>query len=131
MAVARAEPALPAAVRRRPGLGGARPTQPGAALRPGPSPAGEGWGEGVPGRRVPRQARHPTPEFSRFLYTAVGGPWHWRGRLPWTWRQWEEWLGKPGLQTWVIYLHGTPAGYTELLPHDDGSMEIKKREGYF
>jgi GNAT superfamily N-acetyltransferase len=70
------------------------------------------------------QAQHPTPEFSRFLYTAVGGPWHWRGRLPWTWRQWEEWLDKPGLQTWVVYLHGTPAGYAELVPHDDGSIEV-------
>jgi GNAT superfamily N-acetyltransferase len=70
------------------------------------------------------QAEQPTPEFSRFLYTAVGGPWHWRGRLPWTWRQWQEWLDKPGLETWVVYLHGTPAGYAELVKHDDGSVEV-------
>ncbi len=30
------------------------------------------------------QAHIPSPELSRFLYTAVGGRWYWLDRLPWT-----------------------------------------------
>ncbi|MFJ2032675.1 GNAT family N-acetyltransferase [Streptosporangium sp. NPDC087985] len=64
-----------------------------------------------------------SPEFSRFLNTAVGGDWHWTERLPWTWQQWEDWLDG-GVETWVAYHRGTPAGYVELLPDDDGAVEI-------
>ncbi|MET9069547.1 GNAT family N-acetyltransferase [Streptosporangium sandarakinum] len=64
-----------------------------------------------------------SPEFSRFLYTAVGGDWHWSERLPWTWQQWADWLAG-GVETWVAYHRGTPAGYVELLPCDDGAVEI-------
>lgn len=31
-----------------------------------------------------------SPELNRFLYTAVGGDWHWADRLGWTWRQWHD-----------------------------------------
>lgn len=55
-----------------------------------------------------------SPEFSRFLYTAVGGEWHWSDRLGWTWRQWQDWLDRPGVETWVAYLRGAPVGYAEL-----------------
>src|SRR5690606_24464574 len=60
------------------------------------------------------RAEIPSPEFSRFLYTAVGGDWRWTDRLPWSWRQWKEWLDRPGTETWVAWLRGTPAGYVEL-----------------
>lgn len=64
-----------------------------------------------------------SPEFSRFLNTAVGGDWHWTNRLPWTWQQWADWLDR-GVETWVAYHRGTPAGYAELLPGDDAAVEI-------
>lgn len=70
------------------------------------------------------QAAVPSPSFSRFLYTAVGGVWHWSDRLPWTWDQWMVWLDRPELETWVGYVRGTPAGYTELERQADGSVEI-------
>jgi GNAT superfamily N-acetyltransferase len=54
------------------------------------------------------------PEFCRFLYTAVGGDWYWLERLPWTLADWSAWLSRPGSETWVLWLHGTPAGYVEL-----------------
>jgi GNAT superfamily N-acetyltransferase len=54
------------------------------------------------------------PEFSRYLYTAVGGDWHWLGRLSWTLQQWTDWLSRPGSETWVMWVHGAPAGYVEL-----------------
>ena len=66
-----------------------------------------------PAPRIAR-AEIPSPALNRFLYTSVGGPWHWRDRLPWTWDRWKQWLDRPELQTWVMYVSGTPAGYVEL-----------------
>jgi GNAT superfamily N-acetyltransferase len=63
------------------------------------------------------------PEFLRFLYTAVGGDWHWHDRLPWTVTQWEEWLSRPGSETWISWVNGAPAGFVELAAerHDEGT----------
>ncbi|NED82255.1 GNAT family N-acetyltransferase [Streptomyces sp. SID11233] len=66
----------------------------------------------------------PLPEFSRFLYTAVGGDIRWTDRLSMTYAQWQEALDRPGAETWVAYADGTPAGYIELDPQDDGVVEI-------
>ena len=60
------------------------------------------------------RAQIPSPALNRFLYTSVGGDWHWTDRLPWTWERWMQWLARPGHQTWVMYVEGTPAGYFEL-----------------
>ncbi|GAA2488461.1 GNAT family N-acetyltransferase [Streptomyces thermolineatus] len=85
-------------------------------LRPAAVP---GPGAGV---RV-ELAQVPLPEFSRFLYCAVGGDWQWTDRLGWDRRRWEAYLAR-GVETWVAYRHGTPAGYVELDPQDDGVVEI-------
>ncbi|WP_030544401.1 GNAT family N-acetyltransferase [Streptomyces albus] len=76
--------------------------------------------------RVPRveRAEVPSPEFSRFLYTAVGGDVTWTDRLGWSYARWQEFLGRPGVETWVAYDRGTPAGYIELEAQDDGVVEI-------
>ncbi|MEU8542189.1 GNAT family N-acetyltransferase [Streptomyces sp. NPDC048717] len=83
-----------------------------------PSPAPEG--------RELRIARagFPSAEFSRFLYTAVGGDIHWGDRLSLTRAQWQAILEKPGTETWVAYEDGTPAGYVELDAQDEGVVEI-------
>ena len=60
------------------------------------------------------RAEIPSPALNRFLYTSVGGAWHWIDRLPWTWERWMQWLDRPEHQTWVMYVAGTPAGYFEL-----------------
>ncbi|HEX5401058.1 MAG TPA: GNAT family N-acetyltransferase [Pseudonocardiaceae bacterium] len=65
-----------------------------------------------PGRLV--RAAEVAPEFCRFLYTSVGGAWYWLERLPWTLAEWSAWLARPGSETWVLWQHGTPAGYVEL-----------------
>lgn len=70
------------------------------------------------------QALIPLPEFNRFLYTAVGGDWHWRERLPWDYARWSQVLNRPGYETWVAYAYGTPAGYFELEAQEGGSIEI-------
>ncbi|MEU0372449.1 GNAT family N-acetyltransferase [Streptomyces sp. NPDC006283] len=70
------------------------------------------------------RAEVPSPEFSRFLYTAVGGDIRWTDRLGMTYAEWQEWLDRPGVETWVAYEKGTPAGYVQLEAQDDGAVEI-------
>ena len=72
-----------------------------------------------------RQAEEPSPEFHRFLYTAVGGDWHWTGKLPWDWDQWMTWLNRPAVETWVAWVRGTPAGYASLAGRPGTEVEIE------
>jgi GNAT superfamily N-acetyltransferase len=70
------------------------------------------------------RAEIPSPEFSRFLYTAVGGDWHWTERLDWSHDRWQAHLDRPGVETWVAWHRGSPAGYVELDPQPDAAVEI-------
>jgi GNAT superfamily N-acetyltransferase len=70
------------------------------------------------------RARRPSPELSRFLYTAVGGDWYWIDRLSWTRGRWLAWLSRAGVETWVASVDGTPAGYFELDAADRESVEL-------
>ncbi len=70
------------------------------------------------------EAKVPSPEFSRYLYTAVGGDLYWTERLPWDWDRWFDYLNRPGFETWVLWVSGTPAGYVELEKYSDGSVKI-------
>lgn len=85
------------------------------ALRPAPVP---------PEPPQILRAEVPSPELNRFLYTYVGSGWHWTDRLSWTWTQWQRWLDRPQVQTWVMNVRGTPAGYVELEAQDGGDVEI-------
>ncbi|MFI6644996.1 GNAT family N-acetyltransferase [Streptomyces sp. NPDC050504] len=85
-------------------------------LRPSPAPEGDEL-------RIVR-AEVPSPEFSRFLYASVGGDIQWHDRLSLTHDEWRKVLERPGVETWVAYWRGTPAGYVELDPQDDGTVEI-------
>jgi GNAT superfamily N-acetyltransferase len=82
-------------------------------------------------RRVPippelevRHARLPSPELNRYLYTAVGGPWHWQDRLGWTWDDWLHHLDPERTETWLALVTGTPVGYFELVRADGGIVDI-------
>ena len=66
----------------------------------------------------------PIPELNRFFYTAVGGPWYWLDRLPWTYADWLRYLDRPEQETWVVNVSGTPAGYFELERQPGGDVEI-------
>jgi GNAT superfamily N-acetyltransferase len=66
----------------------------------------------------------PSPELSRFLYTAVGGQWYWTKRLGWDYARWLEYLDRPAVETLVLYLSGTPAGYIELEVQPDDNVEV-------
>ena len=89
-------------------------TDPGA-MRPKPNPISS---------LAIEQVQHPSPEFNRFLYTAVGGGWHWAARLPWSYRQWLDLVDRPEFQTWVAYVSGSPAGYFELEGQSGSNVEI-------
>ncbi|MFG3258234.1 GNAT family N-acetyltransferase [Streptomyces sp. NPDC048172] len=78
------------------------------------------------GIRIER-AGTPSPEFSRFLYASVGTDVTWTDRLPWTYARWREFLERPGVETWVAYEDGTPAGFIEL----DGATEGVSEISYF
>jgi GNAT superfamily N-acetyltransferase len=71
-----------------------------------------------------RRAEVPSPEFSRFLYTAVGSDWWWYDRLIWSRAKWLEYLERLGVETWVAYISGTPAGYFELEAQSDDAVEL-------
>ncbi|MFB7514682.1 GNAT family N-acetyltransferase [Streptomyces sp. NPDC056144] len=70
------------------------------------------------------RAEVPSAEYSRFLYTAVGGDIRWNDRLGLTYKEWQAIVEKPGAEIWVAYDRGTPAGYVELDPQEDGVVEI-------
>ncbi len=77
----------------------------------------------APGLAVAR-AEVPSPQLSRFLYTAVGGDWYWRDRLGWTYARWRAHLDRPEVETWVGAVGGTPAGYAELERHPREGVEV-------
>ncbi|MFC0599118.1 GNAT family N-acetyltransferase [Streptomyces palmae] len=75
------------------------------------------------GVRIVR-AEVPSPEFSRYLYTAVGSDLSWTDRLSWPAERWHRAVHGPGNEIWVVYERGTPAGYIEFDAQDDGVVEI-------
>jgi len=64
------------------------------------------------------------PAFWRFLYTEVGGQYHWVDRLPWTEQDIRSYLSDPALSLYVMWVSGAPAGYFELRREADGAFEI-------
>ena len=66
----------------------------------------------------------PVPELNRFLYASVGADWCWYMRLEWSYDQWERYLAREEVGTWLAYVEGTPAGYFELERQPPDSVEI-------
>ena len=66
----------------------------------------------------------PNPEWSQFLFCAVGRRYGWYSRLSWDYGQWREYLHDGGVLTWVLWHGGTPAGYIELVRHDADPVRI-------
>ena len=61
---------------------------------------------------------------NRFFYQTAGAAWQWTGRLPWTDEDWQAYAERPGLETWIGYVQGTPAGYFELARQDAAQVEV-------
>ena len=62
--------------------------------------------------------------FHRYLYREVGRHHHWIDRLSLTDQEIRSYLDDEHLSVWVMYTGGSPAGYFELLSHEDGAIEI-------
>jgi len=58
------------------------------------------------------------------FYREVGGNWQWVDRLNWTDNQWDEWVSRENLRTWVAYLGAKEAGYVEMEIQEGGNIEI-------
>ena len=71
-----------------------------------------------------QRARTPYGSVNRFFYQTVGAMWDWRVRLPWTDTQWQAYVEQPGLETWISYVWGTPAGYFELARQQGGEVQV-------
>lgn len=84
-------------------------------LRPAPAPR--------PAPRIERVGECP-PSFYRYLYAEVGRAFHWTDRLRWSDETIRTHLATPGLTLWLLTWESAPAGYFELKPHEDGSIEI-------
>ncbi|KQS08122.1 hypothetical protein ASG04_13390 [Curtobacterium sp. Leaf183] len=77
--------------------------------------------------RLDRAAR-VSPEYARFLYGLVGGPWHWTDRLGWSRQQWVDELATAATEFWVLYGDGNPLGYVHLHPQPaDGGTAVEIR----
>jgi GNAT superfamily N-acetyltransferase len=62
----------------------------------------------------------PDVAFYRYLYTSIGRPWRWRDQLYQTDEEIEALLLNPGTSVHVVYVEGAPAGYIELVQHQEG-----------
>jgi GNAT superfamily N-acetyltransferase len=76
---------------------------------------------GVTVARVPQ----PMPELNRFFYTTVGRDYGWFERLSWPLDGWREYVTRGDIDTYVLAVDGIPAGFFELLRHENGDIEIK------
>ena len=65
----------------------------------------------------------PFPALNRFFYQEVGKLWQWTDRLNWSEEEWRNWVERENVQTWMLLLRGTPAGYFEL-DNQDGDVEV-------
>src|SRR6266498_1512605 len=65
----------------------------------------------------------PDLAFYRFLYSEVGGVWHWRDRLIMSDDELRQAISRLGVSIHALYMQGAPAGYVELDQQGD-STEI-------
>ncbi len=71
------------------------------------------------------RSMRPTTSFYRFLYNAVGGRWNWLDRNLLSDDQLLEIIQDESLELHVLYVAGTPAGFSELDRHSPGDFELK------
>lgn len=66
----------------------------------------------------------PRAELNRSFYQSVGAAWQWTDRLPWSESQWQRYVRRDVLQTWIGKLDDQPVGYFELESEPDGNVEV-------
>ena len=71
------------------------------------------------------RAEKPAVGFYRYLYDAVGGSYHWLDRKRLTTAELTSLIHGEGVEIWVLYVAGAPAGYFELAPAEDKAVELE------
>lgn len=69
------------------------------------------------GAQVLRPAKL-TPAFYRYLYNAVGSTWHWHDRRDLSCETLALLIAASGVEVYVLYVEGAPAGYVEFQIED-------------
>ena len=66
----------------------------------------------------------PEPELNRGFYCAVGSAWNWTDRLKWSDEDWDRYVLRDTLRTWIGRIGGESVGYFELESQGGGNVEI-------
>ena len=66
----------------------------------------------------------PSAEYNWFFHHVIGTPYKWGGREGWTLNNWQTFVQRDELETWVAYWDGAPAGYYEIETQSDGSQRV-------
>lgn len=64
------------------------------------------------------------PELNCRFYRSVGSQWEWTDRLSWSQDDWQRYVGRDVLKTFVGQLNGRDVGYFELETQESGNVEI-------
>ena len=82
--------------------------------------------EFIPSEVVTNLSLEPTDDaaINTQFYREVGGDWQWVDRVNWTDNQWEKWVSRENLRTWVAHLGAEAAGYVEMEIQEGGNIEI-------
>ncbi|MEM0953450.1 MAG: GNAT family N-acetyltransferase [Pseudomonadota bacterium] len=70
------------------------------------------------------EARLAQYAVNRFLYEWIGASWQWEDKKGWSDQQWQAYVERDTLRTWLAWVEGSPAGYFELERAPDGTVEI-------
>jgi len=63
-------------------------------------------------------------QVNRFLYQLVGADWQWHDKQHWSDHDWQTYVNRDSLKTWIAMVDGSIAGYFELLKEKDAVTEI-------
>jgi GNAT superfamily N-acetyltransferase len=70
------------------------------------------------------RAEAPPVGFYRYLYDAVGRDFHWVDRKKLSDAALRAIVHDPGVEVWVLYARGAPAGYFEIDARDKSDVEL-------
>ncbi len=71
------------------------------------------------------RAERPSIPFYRYLYDNAGKDHHWIDRKVLSDTELSAIIGDPGVEIWVLYTQGEPAGFFEIDGRDDKRVELQ------
>jgi GNAT superfamily N-acetyltransferase len=71
------------------------------------------------------RAESITTDFYRFLYSSVGKGFEWHDRRYLSDEELSSAIHRIGVEVWVVYVNGQPAGFFELAPENGNMIELE------